>query len=132
MLLLSGPIGSGKTHFARSLIQAKLRHSGQYEEVPSPTYTLVQTYMAGELEILHADLYRIESEFEFAELGLEEAFESALCLVEWPERLPAAMFPCTWKLDFSPSKVSEDLRIIAVEVAEPEKLPLLSQLENFE
>ena len=86
-LLLAGPIGAGKTHFARALIRARLGR--EEEEVPSPTYTLVQTYDDGEVEIWHTDLYRLRDAAEAVELGLEEAFETAICLVEWPERLAA-------------------------------------------
>lgn len=84
VLLLEGPIGAGKTAFARALIHAL----GVAEDVPSPTYTLVQTYEAG-LEIWHADLYRLTHPDEAVELGLTDAFDTALCLVEWPERLGA-------------------------------------------
>jgi tRNA threonylcarbamoyladenosine biosynthesis protein TsaE len=86
-ILLEGNLGVGKTHFARSLIQRRLAEFGKIEDVPSPTYTLVQTYHAGPLEIWHADLYRLGSADELVELGLEEAFGSALVLIEWPERL---------------------------------------------
>ncbi|MGI9388900.1 MAG: tRNA (adenosine(37)-N6)-threonylcarbamoyltransferase complex ATPase subunit type 1 TsaE [Boseongicola sp.] len=86
-ILLEGNLGAGKTHFARALIQAKLADVGVVEDVPSPTYTLVQTYQAGLLEIWHADLYRIGSEDDLVELGLEEAFGKALILIEWPDRL---------------------------------------------
>lgn len=96
VLLLSGPIGAGKTHFARALIRARL---GREEEVPSPTYTLVQTYDAGGTEIWHADLYRLADAAEVGELGLEEAFGAAICLVEWPERLQAPADALT--LEFS-------------------------------
>lgn len=82
-LLLEGSIGAGKSHFARALIQARL---GRADDVPSPTFTLVQTYQA-DVEIWHADLYRLTHPDEVLELGLEAAFDSAICLIEWPDRL---------------------------------------------
>ena len=85
-LLMSGGIGAGKTHFARSVIQTRL---GRVEDVPSPTFTLVQTYEAGDVEIWHADLYRLSGPGEIEDLGLFEAFDTAICLVEWPDRLGA-------------------------------------------
>jgi tRNA threonylcarbamoyladenosine biosynthesis protein TsaE len=83
-VLLQGPIGSGKSHLARSVIQSWL---GRLEDVPSPTFTLVQTYGEGETEIWHADLYRLSHPDEVIELGLDDAFGRAVCLIEWPERL---------------------------------------------
>lgn len=87
VVLLEGPIGAGKTAFARALIQSRLAAAGHIEDVPSPSFTLVQTYHAGGLEIVHADLYRLAHPDEVLELGLDEAFETALCLLEWPDRL---------------------------------------------
>ncbi|RMH45804.1 MAG: tRNA (adenosine(37)-N6)-threonylcarbamoyltransferase complex ATPase subunit type 1 TsaE [Alphaproteobacteria bacterium] len=86
-LLLQGDIGAGKTHFARALIQSLQARHGAVEDVPSPTFTIVQTYHAGPLEIWHADLYRLADPSELAELGLEGALSQALTLVEWPDRL---------------------------------------------
>ena len=82
-VLLSGPVGAGKSHFARAVIRA---HLGQHTEVPSPSFTLVQCYEA-EFEIWHADLYRLTHSYEVTELGLEDAMGKALCLIEWPDRL---------------------------------------------
>ena len=82
-VLLSGPIGAGKSHLARAFIRARL---GRMEDVPSPTFTLVQTYDA-DVEIWHADLYRLSHPDEVIELGLEDAFSCAICLIEWPDRL---------------------------------------------
>ena len=84
VLLLSGELGTGKTAFARALIQSLQAQHGRPEDVPSPTYTLVQGYAAGGLEILHADLYRLSGADEVDELGLLDT--EALLLVEWPER----------------------------------------------
>ncbi len=83
-LLLRGQIGAGKTHLARALIQTWL---GRLEDVPSPTFTLVQTYVARGAELWHADLYRLTHPHEVDELGLTAAFDTAICLVEWPDRL---------------------------------------------
>jgi len=83
-ILLEGDVGAGKTHFARCLIQTLLDVP---EDVPSPTYTLVQTYPARPCSIWHADLYRLSDVQEIEELGLTEAFDEAICLVEWPDRL---------------------------------------------
>ena len=86
VILLNGSVGAGKTHLARSLIQSILT---QPEDIPSPTFTLVQTYETQHGELWHVDLYRITSDLEIDELGLLEAFETAICIVEWPNRLGA-------------------------------------------
>ncbi|CUH79531.1 tRNA (adenosine(37)-N6)-threonylcarbamoyltransferase complex ATPase subunit type 1 TsaE [Tropicibacter naphthalenivorans] len=84
VLLLSGEIGAGKTHFARALIQSL---QDTPEDVPSPTFTLVQVYDTPAGELWHADLYRLSSPDECVELGLADAFDEAICLVEWPDKL---------------------------------------------
>lgn len=94
-VLLEGPIGAGKTHLARALIQTRLGHA---EDVPSPTFTLIQTYETPEAEIWHADLYRLTHPDEALELGLEAAFDTAICLVEWPDRLGAQLPPDALRL----------------------------------
>jgi tRNA threonylcarbamoyladenosine biosynthesis protein TsaE len=83
VIALKGDLGSGKTSFARSFIRA--RHGA--EEVPSPTFTLVQIYEVGRAAIWHFDLYRLKSPEEAWELGIEDAFSEAISLIEWPERL---------------------------------------------
>ena len=89
-ILLEGPIGAGKSCLARAFIRARL---GADEEVPSPTFTLVQVYDDDGIEIWHADLYRLTHSDEVWELGLDQAFETAICLVEWPDRLGSHLPP---------------------------------------
>ncbi|WP_103257596.1 tRNA (adenosine(37)-N6)-threonylcarbamoyltransferase complex ATPase subunit type 1 TsaE [Tabrizicola aquatica] len=98
VILLSGAIGAGKSHLARAFIRARL---GQGEEVPSPTFTLIQTYGPPDAEIFHADLYRLTHPDEVWELGLDDAFTRAICLVEWPDRLGTHLPPGALHLDLS-------------------------------
>lgn len=81
VVALSGPLGSGKTTLARSVIAA-LGHRG---EVPSPTFTILETYDL-ELPLVHADFYRLERPREAEELGLDDYRDGAALLAEWPEK----------------------------------------------
>jgi len=83
IIALKGDLGAGKTSFARAFIRAR----GGIEEVPSPTFTLVQVYELGAAAIWHFDLYRINSPEEAWELGIEDAFVEGISLIEWPEHL---------------------------------------------
>ena len=83
---LWGDLGAGKTTLARAILQAL----GVKEDVPSPTFTIVQNYDT-EPVIAHYDLYRLKSAREMAELGLEDALDQGAVLVEWPERAPEVL-----------------------------------------
>ncbi len=83
VIALHGDLGTGKTAFARAFVRAR----GGGEEVPSPTFTLVQTYDLPEGEIWHFDLYRLEAPDDALELDIEDAFADGISLIEWPERL---------------------------------------------
>lgn len=85
VIALWGDLGAGKTRFARALIDALEDNGG--EEVPSPTFTLVQTYDTPAGPVWHFDLYRLESAEEVLELGFEEALAEGISIIEWPDRL---------------------------------------------
>ena len=90
VVALNGELGAGKTTFARGVLNALLGRNE--EEIPSPTFALVQTYegrTAGgaACEVWHFDLYRLKEPEETVELGMDEAFAGAISLIEWPERM---------------------------------------------
>ncbi|WP_299964666.1 tRNA (adenosine(37)-N6)-threonylcarbamoyltransferase complex ATPase subunit type 1 TsaE [uncultured Roseobacter sp.] len=113
-LLLEGDVGAGKTHFARHLIRSILITP---EDIPSPTFTLVQTYDTQAGSLWHCDLYRIGTTAEIEELGLTEAFETAICLVEWPDRL-------------GPLRPSKSLQITLAHCGDPQHRRLTIGLDD--
>ena len=89
-ICLTGALGAGKSTLARALIRALTTPA---EDVPSPTFTLVQFYEGAGLKVAHFDLYRLSRPEEAAEIGLDEALDEGCAVIEWPERLgddPAA------------------------------------------
>jgi tRNA threonylcarbamoyladenosine biosynthesis protein TsaE len=89
-ICLSGELGAGKSTLARGLIRALTTPD---EDVPSPTFTLVQVYDGPDFPIAHFDLYRIERPDEAYELGLDEALDDGAAVIEWPERLSRGLPP---------------------------------------
>ena len=111
VIALQGAVGAGKTHFARAFIRA--RQGAAAEDVPSPTFTLVQTYddPMG-TEIWHADLYRLSHPDELVELGLDEAMRDSIVLIEWPDHGGPLSDPLI--LGLEPIAGFPDLRRIAL------------------
>jgi N-acetylmuramate 1-kinase len=89
VITLSGDLGAGKTTFARALI--RFFAGDESIEVPSPTFTLTQTYVLPRFTLVHADLYRLSGPAELAEIGLEDAAEGAVLVIEWPDRAGALL-----------------------------------------
>ncbi len=102
---LFGDLGAGKTTLARAVIKALTGEA----DAPSPTYTLVQTYETKDRRLLaHADLYRLEDEDELDELGLDDALEHGMALIEWPDRAPS--FAPANRLDLSLREIESGAR----------------------
>src|SRR5438477_3635306 len=127
VIALKGELGAGKTSFARAFIRAR---AGRDEDVPSPTFTLVQTYELPGLTIWHFDGFRLRGAEEGWELGVEDAFRDGVSLIEWPERfgplIPKRRLQITFEHVGSPAPTPEARR--AVIDAGPEWRELIAAL----
>lgn len=112
LITLGGGLGVGKTTFARELIRTLC---GDAElEVPSPTFTLIQTYEAPNHAIVHADLYRVENPGELDSLGWNETAEGAVLVVEWAEHAGAPLAEDRLDIAFSLEHAAPDARVITL------------------
>ena len=109
LVALRGPVGAGKSVLARAIIGALAK--GAPVEVPSPTFTLVETYPDLRLPVSHFDLYRIEDAGEVVELGLDDALAEGAVLVEWPERLGDFLPPDHLEITLSDDLASDNERV---------------------
>lgn len=108
---LEGALGAGKTTFARGLLRAL----GVAARVKSPTYSLIESYEAGELSIHHLDLYRIAAADELEWLGLGDLDAArTLWLIEWPERAVAAVPQADLAVHLAHAQSGRDLRFVAL------------------
>ena len=97
-ICLSGPLGAGKSTLARALVRALTTPD---EDVPSPTFTIVQFYEAAAFPLAHFDLYRLTSPDEACEIGLDEALDEGAVLIEWPQRLEGRLPPDRLDIEIS-------------------------------
>jgi tRNA threonylcarbamoyladenosine biosynthesis protein TsaE len=102
---LRGELGAGKTTWVRAM----LRGLGVGTRIPSPTYTLLEHYRVGELNVVHLDLYRLGSEAELENLGLRDWLEqpSTWLLVEWPDRAPSLATRCDLSITLEELRAGE-------------------------
>jgi tRNA threonylcarbamoyladenosine biosynthesis protein TsaE len=97
-ICLTGPLGAGKSTLARALVRALTRPD---EDVPSPTFTLVQFYETAAFPLAHFDLYRLTGADEAFEIGLDEALDEGAALIEWPQRLEGRLPPDRLDIEIS-------------------------------
>ena len=102
VIALRGPLGAGKTTFARALVT----RLGGEDEVPSPTFALMQRYETKRLTLTHCDFYRLEPS-ELEELGLEDALGEGVVLIEWPERAVRLAVADRWAVRL-PRRIHQD------------------------
>lgn len=107
---LTGPLGAGKSTLARALVRALTTPD---EDVPSPTFTLVQFYDASRFPLAHFDLYRLSDPDEAYEIGLDDALEQGAAVIEWPQRLEGRLPPDRLDIDIAIVGEARTARITA-------------------
>ena len=112
VVALNGPLGAGKSVLARAVIWHLCPHE---HDIPSPTFTLVQTYEpATGPALMHFDLYRLESPEEALELGIEDAFVESICLVEWAQRLGVYRHRGALDVTIEPDARASNMRAVSL------------------
>ena len=112
VVALEGPLGAGKSVLARAIIQ---HACPQESDIPSPTFTLVQTYEPADgPALMHFDLYRLDTPDDALELGIEDAFIDSICLIEWAQRLGPYLPRTALNISIQPDPELSDSRVIAL------------------
>lgn len=111
IVVLSGDLGSGKTKF----VEGVLSYYGLENEISSPTFTIVNEYISGDMNIYHFDVYRLENSDEFYAIGGEEYFEKGICFIEWGEMIEDILPKKYIKISFNRNLDEENKREINVE-----------------
>lgn len=112
VIVLSGELGSGKTKFTEGLLE----YFGLQDEISSPTFTIVNEYSTPKFPIFHFDVYRLENEDEFLEIGGEEYFDKGVCIIEWGEMIETLLPKDYIKISFSKDDEDENVRNLRIEV----------------
>lgn len=126
VILLEGDLGAGKSFFARALIRTLAQDDEL--DVPSPTFSLVQPYQFGDLQCLHADLYRLSDESEAEELGLFD--DDLLLIIEWPDRLPEMRDRAHFAITLENVRGKPNERIMGIDASLDQLKKLVQALES--
>ena len=124
VFLLKGTLGMGKSTLARAFIQ----ELANITEVPSPTFTLLQTYETPDFDIYHFDLYRLKSAEEIFEIGMEDAIYGGVSLIEWPEKMERYIPKDVFAVNIS--GLGEDSRLFSITVSSNDKKQRLEALKE--
>ena len=131
ILFLKGSIGAGKSFFARCIIREYLNISKVYEDIPSPSFSLVQTYDNIKPKVCHVDLYRISFSSELEEIGLDNIYEKFLTIVEWPERLGKKTPDRFMQIEFIHSQKTDEERHLKISLEGVNRNDICSFLEEL-
>ena len=112
IIVLTGELGSGKTKFTEGILE----YFNLQDEISSPTFTIVNEYSTPNVPIYHFDVYRLEDEDEFLEIGGEEYFEKGVCIIEWGEMIQNLLPKDYIKITFSKDDEDENVRVLNVDV----------------
>ena len=110
IVVLSGDLGAGKTKFTEGF----LSYFGLENEISSPTFTIVNEYIKNDINIYHFDVYRLEDENEFAEIGGEEYFDKGICIIEWGELIKSFLPDNYIEIDFEKDNNNENKRVLNI------------------
>lgn len=125
VVMFDGALAAGKTFFIRALVGAL----DSDEDVTSPTYTIANVYETRRAPVLHVDAYRLENSKEFYHLGLDDYFETGICLIEWGQRIDG-FFDAPLQIDIGLG-ASEQTRIFTVSTQNARWNPVLETLGTF-
>ena len=117
VVVLSGELGAGKTKFTEGF----LKYFGLDNQIPSPTFSIVNEYKKDNIHIYHFDVYRLEDVDEFYAIGGEEYFSSGICIIEWGEIIEEALPNNYIKITFEKDISDENLRYLKIEYIEAKK-----------
>ncbi len=110
VIVLSGDLGSGKTKFTQGILEL----FGLENEISSPTFTIVNEYKNESISIYHFDVYRLNNEDDFLDIGGDEYFGKGICIIEWGEIIKPILPPNTIWIDFKKDENDENARIINI------------------
>lgn len=124
VIILSGDLGSGKTKFTEGF----LSYYGLENEISSPTFTIVNEYKKGDINIYHFDVYRIEELDEFYAIGGEEYFSKGICVIEWGEIIEQIVPKEHIKITFERNFENENVRTLNIEAYGKKYKEIISKL----